>query len=92
MNKYPQYVNVCDDNGIIIKIPYKDVKEHEESIIRDNISYGFMHFEYSEEEIHEYAKRAHEELKELKRQIRENPDIILKMDKTTERYVVFSKD
>jgi hypothetical protein len=77
-----------DEDGSVGKMLYKEIKEHEEFIIKDNIGYGLIHNEYSEEEIDEYEEHAYKELKELKQQIRENPNIILKLDKTTERFVV----
>lgn len=88
-NQYPQYVSVLNDSGTVEKILYKDIKIHEESIIEDNIFYGIRHSnDYSEQEILEYEEQAYSELKELKREIRENNDIVLKLDKITERYVL----
>lgn len=87
-NIYPKYVSVLNDDGNISKTLYKEIKEHEEFIIEDNIGYGLLHNEYSVKEIKDYKKQAYAELRELKAKIRENPDIILKLDKTTERYIV----
>ena len=88
MNTYPKYVSVMNENGDIIKVLYKDIKEHEEDIIEQNLMYGIIHAEYSDKEISDYEKQAYKELRELKRQIRENPNVVLKLDEITERYVV----
>ena len=88
MSVYPEYINVKDECGNINKVPYKEIKKHEEEVIKDNIVYGYLHCEYSEKEIKEYERTAYIELKELKKQIRENPDIVLELEHTTERYVV----
>lgn len=88
MNVYPEYVSVIDENNDIHKVLYKDIKEHEEFIIEDNIGYGLMHSEYSQKDIETYRNQAYNELKELKQRIRENPDVILKLDTTSERYIV----
>lgn len=87
-NVYPKYVSVLNDDGSVNKMLYKDIKEHEELIIEDNIGYGLLHNEYSVKELKKYEKQAYAELRELKAKIRENPDVILKLDKVTERYIV----
>lgn len=88
-NQYPKYVSVLNDSGTVEKVLYKDIKIHEESIIEDNIFYGIKHSnDYSEQEILEYEEQAYSELKELKRAIREDNDIVLKLDKIKERYVL----
>ena len=62
-------------NGKDYYIRYKDLKDHEEAIIEDNIYYGHTHG-YSNKEIDDYITGARAELRELKKHIRENPDII----------------
>lgn len=85
VNKYPKNVKVKQENRIL-EIPYKKIIKHEELIIEDNIFYGYK-TGCSEEEITKYQKRAYQELKELKKLIRENPNVVLKLHETTERYV-----
>lgn len=85
---YPRYVNVKDKDGNITKVKYKDIKSHEEEIIKDNIVFGFYHSEYSTKEIIDYEREANKELKELQKQIRENPDVVLELDSNTGRYVL----
>ena len=84
-NKYPKNVKVRQENGTL-EIPYKKIIKHEELIIEDNIFYGYK-IGRSEEEITKYQKEAYQELKELKKLIRENPNIILKLHEITERYI-----
>jgi len=48
--------------------------------------------DYTDEEIEEYAEQAYKELSLLKKQIRENPEAILKMNPHTARFVVVSED
>ena len=84
---YPKYVSVKQDDGSIIKMTYKNIKEHEEIIIDDNIAYGVLNG-YTDKDIKEYRDMAYTELKNLKKQIRENPNVILVLDTVTERYVV----
>ena len=83
---FPEFVSVLDSNGVIKQIKYTDVIEHEEYIIDDNIEFGICN-NYSKKEVDEYAKPAESELRALKQKIRENPSIVLKFDKTTERFV-----
>jgi len=83
----PYFVFVRNQDGNVTQLPYKKIKEHEESIIEDNINYGLIHAEYSEQDILDYKKQAYSEFSALKRAIRENPEIVLKLDTTTERYV-----
>ena len=84
-NKYPKNVKVRQENGTLA-IPYNKIIKHEELIIEDNIFYGYK-TGCSEEEITKYQKEAYQELKELKKLIRENPNIVLKLHETTERYI-----
>lgn len=88
MNIYPKYVSVINENGDINKVLYKEIKKHEEFITEDNIGYGLLHAEYSEKKVKDYETQSYKELKKLKRKIRENPNIMSKLDKTTERYIV----
>lgn len=83
----PHLVSVRSQDGNVIQLPYKKIKEHEESIIEDNIKYGLIHTEYSEQDILDYKKQAYSEFSALKRAVKENPKIMLKLDTTTERYV-----
>lgn len=46
--------------------------------------------DYTDEEIDEYEKEAYTQLKDLKKQIRENPQVVLALDLPTWRYVVKS--
>lgn len=46
--------------------------------------------DYTDEEINEYEKEAYTQLKDLKKQIRENPEVVLALDLPTWRYVVKS--
>ena len=89
-NKYPKNVKVRQENGTL-EISYKKIIKHEELIIEDNIFYGYKTGR-SEEEITKYQKEAYQELKELKKLIRENPNVILKLHKTTERYIEDKED
>lgn len=86
MNEYPEFVSVLNNDGSIQKVPYQEIKEHEQYIIHDNVLYGYLHCEYTEQDITDYKKQAYDELKELKRKIKENNDIVLKMNEITERY------
>lgn len=85
----PQFVNIRDENGNISTITYRELKNHEECIIEDNIAYALWHEEYSEKEIKEYEKQARAEWRNLKSKLRENPEILLELDKTTERYIIY---
>lgn len=82
----PKYVNIQEDN-IVKQIPYKELIKHEELIIADNMFYGVKNG-FSKKEIKDYEKEAHEQLKDLKKRIFENPEIILEKDFSTERYLV----
>ena len=73
---YPKYVSVEQSDGQIVQILYKDLKNHEEFIIQDNIEYGLLH-SYTDQEINDYKKEAYAQLKDLKKQIRENPQVVL---------------
>lgn len=86
---YPKYVSVEQSDGQIVQILYKDLKKHEEFIIQDNIEYGLLH-NYTDQEINDYKKEAYAQLKVLKKQIRDNPKVILVLERSTERYVVKS--
>ncbi len=86
----PRNVYIRDEHGNISKMPYRELKDHEEDIILDNIFFGYKHSDiYSEEETKEYEKQARQELKDLEDKLRENPELLLTMDRTTERYVPY---
>lgn len=85
----PEAVNIRDEHGNIKTISYRKLKQHEEYIIEDNIAYGCIHEDYTYAEIKEYEKQAKQEWKDLKSKLRENPELLLILDKTTERYVPF---
>ena len=85
--KVPEYALVHHYNGDVSYVPVGYIVEHDKRIIKDNIAYGFGH-DYETKEIVEYKKEAQAELKELKRKIKENPNVVLKIDGTTERYIV----
>lgn len=85
------FVIVCKQ-GDIKAMPYRKLKQHEEYIIEDNIAYGCMHAEYTDAEIELYEKQARQEWKDLKNKLRDNPELLLTLDKTTERYVPYIED
>ena len=84
---YPEFVNIEIEQGKIIKMKYKELIAHEKYIIEDNIDYGFVH-DYDDDKIRKYEEKALEELRELKKEIRTNPDVILVQNQETERYEV----
>lgn len=86
-NTMPAFVNVINDDRSISQIRYRDLKQHEEGIIEDNIAYGITHAEYSDQEICEYERNARAEWRTLKDLLRKHPDTKLRLDKTTQRYV-----
>lgn len=88
MGQLPETVNILNDDNSVSIMKYKDLKNHEESIIEDNIGYGLLHAEYSEKEIRDYEKNARAEWKALKDILRKDPNVKLRLDITTERYVV----
>lgn len=88
---YPLTVNVIDENGNEIKVNTKKLLEHEESIIEDNIEYAYLH-DYSDVIIDMYESEARHELKALKKAIRENLDVKLKLNEITERFEVFNQE
>ncbi len=85
----PDTVKLRDNKGNITTISYRKLKIHEKSIIEDNIEYALRHNEFTAEEIDAYEKKAINEWKELKRKLRENPDLLLTIDETTERIVPY---
>ena len=87
----PQTVNVRDEQGNIAVIPYRELKQHEEFIIEDNISWGYMHGD-TDAELDEYEKKARQEWKDLKNKLRENPELLLTLDTITERFVPYIED
>lgn len=91
-DQLPKAVYILNDDGTVSTIPYKELKQHEEYIIEDNVEYGLLHAEYSEQEILDYEKSAKSEWKALKNALRKDPNIRLKLDPTTERYVIASQE
>lgn len=91
MNDLPKYVNIRNDDCSVTIMPYVRLKDHEEFIIEDNICYGILHC-YEEKEINDYEKAAYAEWKDLKNKLRENPNLLLTLDKTTERYIPYTEN
>ena len=87
----PDYVFVLEKPGDVLRMPFRKIKEHEETIIEDNMAFAFMHGE-SKKKINEYETQARREWKELKDKLRDNPNMILILDETTERYVPYVKN
>lgn len=85
--KYPKYVLV-KKNETISKMSYEEIKVHNEDIIEDNIFHALKHGEYSENEINEYKSSAIKQLEELKKDIRENKNVVLVLDQRTQQYVI----
>jgi Tfp pilus assembly pilus retraction ATPase PilT len=83
----PDYVNVMEKDDSINRIPWKIVKEHEEAIIEDNIAYG-LKIGSSERELRQYQAKAKAGLSALRKAVRENADVILVLDRETERFIV----
>jgi hypothetical protein len=94
MEKHKQQqtlVRVTQDDGTIQSIPFKQVKEHEESIIEDNCVYGLKcvyRNEITLNEVKEYERDAVAQFRSLKKRIREDPTVVLKIEPRTRRYVV----
>ena len=88
----PRTVNIRDEHGNVSVMPYRSLKEHEETIIADNIFHGYMHAEYTEAEIDAYEKEATQEWRDLKDKLRHNPELLLVLDRTTERYVPYAEN
>lgn len=78
-------------NGKIEIIAFNDIVAHEEAIIEDNMFFGVKN-NYSMKDIRKYQKEAKLELRALRRTVRENPDVVLKVDPVTERYVSAKDD
>ena len=88
--EYPMYVNILE-NGEIKKVLYKDLIKHEKSIIEDNVCYGLIKSNiYSKKDINDYERTAYKELKDLKKAIYDNANVVLVQDSTTERYKVYN--
>lgn len=85
----PKNVNIRDKQGNVSIMPYRELKHHEESIIEDNVMFGIMHAIYSDSEIDKYGKQARAEWKDLKNKLRNNPELVLILDETTERYIPY---
>ena len=67
------------------------IKQHQISVL-DGVKYVFDQIEAKEDKVHAYLdtykKEAYAQLKDLKKQIRENPQVVLVLERSTERYVV----
>lgn len=88
--EYPMYVNILENNEIK-KVLYKDLIKHEKSIIEDNVYYGLIKSHiYSKKDIDDYERTAYKELKDLKKAIYDNANVVLVQDSTTERYIVYN--
>ena len=64
----------------------RDMIRHNEEVIEDNIAYGLLHREYSEEDVEQYRKDAYKELKRFKEFLRNGG--AARYDATTEMYVI----
>ena len=89
----PKTIHFMDDIKGISEMSYQELEEYSESIIRGNIFYlehnGYFNG-YGNEEmdyIDEYAIQAKAEWEKVKKQLRENPDLVLMIDKTNILYV-----
>ena len=91
-NQIPRFIKIKNPDGSITTMSYKDLKFHEETIIEDNVFYGLKYEEYSPKEINDYEKQAKKEWKILKQKLCNNPNLLLKLDKRTERYVPYHAD
>lgn len=78
-------------NGEITLMSRKDIIDHEEAVIIDNIFRAYKNG-HSEREINKYESNARHELSRLKKTIRENPGIVLELDKTTQRFCPLSSE
>lgn len=83
---YPKYVNIQAGTGVE-KMFFSELIDHERKIIADNILSAFKS-NCSAKEVQDYDLQAERELKVLKKAIKDNPDVILRLDSETERYVV----
>lgn len=85
----PKLVNIWAEDGTLWQISLKELKEHEELIIEDNMVYGLKHpGSYTLAEVEAYERNARRELRKLLAAISQNPDVVLKLDQMTERYVI----
>lgn len=83
---YPKYVNIQAGTGVE-KMFFSELIDHERTIIADNILSAFKS-NCSAKEVQDYDLQAERELKVLKKAIKDNPDVVLRLDSKTERYVV----
>lgn len=82
---FEQYISVADKNGEIKKIPIKEIKEHEEFIIEDNIFHGYKHPEiFSQKDIDRYEHEARHEFNLLKKAMKEHPYSLYGYEQCTE--------
>ena len=81
------HVLVADASGEIREVLVREIINHEESIIEDNIAYAWKYpDEYSEKDINKYNSEARHELKVLKKTMREHPYSLFGIEQMTERY------
>lgn len=86
-----RYVTVKQDDGTFSKISYSDLKEHSELIILDNIFFGYKLLSQGgieEKEINKYENEARHELKQFLRRVRENEEIVIRLNPSTELYEI----
>lgn len=83
---YPKYVNIQAGTGVE-KMFFSELIDHERTIIANNILSAFKS-NCSAKEVQDYDLQAERELKVLKKAIKDNPDVILRLDSETERYVI----
>ncbi len=65
----PKTVNVRDEQGNIRIMPYKELKQHEEWIIEDNIGWGYLHG-YTNAEIKKIQETSRTGMEGFKKQIK----------------------
>lgn len=74
-------------DGTSKMVSYKEIKDHNLSIIEDNVGYGLLHpGDYSEKEVNDYYRDAMKKQKARMRAIRENPDESVVWNKTHQLY------
>jgi len=69
---------------IFVSINAKQIIEYNESIIEDNIFFGLKN-DYTETEINQYVAEAKEELRRLKKHLKDNS--LVEYDNVTQMYV-----
>jgi len=82
----PKFVNIRNGDGTIGHISFKELERHTELITNDNIFFALKDPVYTRQEIHEYETEANTTWKKLKKLLREHPDTVLELDRTTRQY------